>query len=281
MKNTTGNKSLQTNFKQQTMLLLTLSLLFGLGWSLGLAATNSLPILWLRTTFEFIFIGLTGFQGLFIFLLYGVRLRNIRRVWLKWIYTIGGQRSKAASLELSAYSIAGARRKQPTYNLGTYQTASSYINSSSSSDNKVKPVSFRLSPTGTGALSPDLKVVPSPSSDSSLGQITESTIKEKVEDTEKCQLSSYLLVPSPSSDSSLGGQITKLTVKERVKDTEKCEPSHYFRVPTPSSDSSLGLILESTIEVKVEDTERSELSPDKTDELNHIEKSNGECKSAV
>ncbi len=186
MKTSTGNKSLQTNFKQQTMLLLTLSLIFGLGWSLGLAATNSLPITWLRSTFEFLFIALTGFQGLFILLLYGVRLRNVRIVWLKWVYTIGGQRSKAASLELGTQSTSGGRQKRPTYQLGSYQTSSGNFNS----DNQVKPISMKLlnmqtSPTTSTCTSPDSKIFtrqPSPEHKSeSPVEITELTIKEKLD----------------------------------------------------------------------------------------------------
>lgn len=116
MKVSTGNQALQSSFKKQVMMLLTLSLLFGLGWSLGLAATNSLPYIWLRTIFEILFIVLTGFQGLFIFILYGLRLHKIRMVWLKWTYVVIGQRSKAARLDISKSTLSTHESRRMRHN---------------------------------------------------------------------------------------------------------------------------------------------------------------------
>ena len=121
MSTSTGNKALQSGYKKQAMLLLTLSLLFGLGWSLGLAATRSLPITALRTIFEFAFIVLTGFQGLYIFLLYGVRLRKVRLIWLKWVYMITFQHSKAARVDFTVSTQSTTGRSRPRV-LGTYDT---------------------------------------------------------------------------------------------------------------------------------------------------------------
>ncbi len=121
MSTSTGNKNLQSSYKKQTMLLLTLSLLFGLGWGFGLAATRSLPITALRTIFEFAFIVLTGFQGLYLFLLYGVRLRKVRLVWLKWIYVITCQHSKAARVDFTVSTQSTTGRSKPRI-LGTYNT---------------------------------------------------------------------------------------------------------------------------------------------------------------
>lgn len=105
---------LQTNPKQQIFMLVTLSLLFGLGWGIGLAATNSFPVQWLRYSFQIIFVVLVSLQGLFFFLVYGVRLLKIRRVWLKWMYIITNQHSKAVLVDsnIRGTNSASLRMKQ-------------------------------------------------------------------------------------------------------------------------------------------------------------------------
>ena len=94
----TGNKELKVNAKKRLLMLITLSLLFGLGWGLGLAGTESLNVQWLRYSFQLCFIVLTGFQGLFLFILYCLRISRVRRIWLKWYYLATGQRDKASTL---------------------------------------------------------------------------------------------------------------------------------------------------------------------------------------
>ena len=102
IKNETGNRSLKASYKRQAVMLITLSILFGLGWGIGLAATNSLEVQWLRYGFQIVFITLTAFQGLFVFILYGLRLQQIRKVWKKWFYIMTNQHVKAAHLDLSS-----------------------------------------------------------------------------------------------------------------------------------------------------------------------------------
>ncbi len=171
MSTSTGNKNLQSSYKKQTMLLLTLSLLFGLGWGFGLAATRSLPITALRTIFEFAFIVLTGFQGLYLFLLYGVRLRKVRLIWLKWMYVITCQHSKAARVDFTVSTQSTSGRSRPRI-LGTYDT---------------KP-SVQLGSFGTQQLSPtqmqkeNYSFTPSPTVPyTNEEDITDQTVKEYLE----------------------------------------------------------------------------------------------------
>ena len=106
----TGNKQLKVNAKKRILMLITLSLLFGLGWGLGLAGTQSLNVQWLRYSFQLCFIVLTGFQGLFLFILYCLRISRVRRVWLKWYYLATGQRDKASTLAFTkSQSMIGHR----------------------------------------------------------------------------------------------------------------------------------------------------------------------------
>lgn len=87
-----ASKSQQMTTKQQFMIALTLSLLFGLGWGVGLLSTQSLyTVTAIRDTFSALFILLTAFQGLFLFLMHCVRSKEVRRQWMIWAYKAAGK----------------------------------------------------------------------------------------------------------------------------------------------------------------------------------------------
>lgn len=80
------------SLKQQLMIAVTLSILFGLGWGIGLPATGVLRAPAVSYTFAAVFIVLTGFQGLFIFLMHCIRSQEVRKEWKKWLYKITGKK---------------------------------------------------------------------------------------------------------------------------------------------------------------------------------------------
>lgn len=98
MSGATGNKKLQLPVRSRLVISFTLSILFGLGWGIGLATTSSIPINFVRYSLQIIFVLLTSFQGLYIFIAYGLRLKKVRLTWLKWFLIIIGQHDKALSL---------------------------------------------------------------------------------------------------------------------------------------------------------------------------------------
>jgi hypothetical protein len=65
-----------------------LAVMFGLGWTLGLAAT-SVPVKEFSLTFQILFSIFVGAQGVLIFFLHGVRNQDIRKLWKKWFTTLG------------------------------------------------------------------------------------------------------------------------------------------------------------------------------------------------
>lgn len=75
-------------FKQQFIIALTLSLLFGLGWGVGLVATSSIPVQAISLSLQIIFIFLTSFQGLLIFVMHCIRSKVARDEWRRWVYVI-------------------------------------------------------------------------------------------------------------------------------------------------------------------------------------------------
>lgn len=83
-----SSKDKRNKLKQQFVIALTLSLLFGLGWGFGFAATTSIPSVPVSVTLQAIFIVLTSFQGLLIFIMHCVRSEEARNVWKGWIHAI-------------------------------------------------------------------------------------------------------------------------------------------------------------------------------------------------
>ncbi|XP_019853770.1 PREDICTED: adhesion G protein-coupled receptor L3-like [Amphimedon queenslandica] len=68
--------------KQQLMIAITLSILFGFGWGLGLLVTEDIyTSKTVRDLIASVFVFLTGFHGLFIFVIYCLRSKEVRFVW--------------------------------------------------------------------------------------------------------------------------------------------------------------------------------------------------------
>ena len=79
-----GNKNYKL-VKQQFIAALSLAVLFGLGWGFGFLSTGAFKeIDPFRRTMEIIFIFLTSFQGLFVFLFQCVYSKAVRDIWVGW-----------------------------------------------------------------------------------------------------------------------------------------------------------------------------------------------------
>ncbi len=77
---------------------ITLSVLFGIGWIIGLAATQRIPNLILASILQFLFIIFTAFHGLFLFIMYSLRLEEARDEWKLWISSIFGMVRKRKTI---------------------------------------------------------------------------------------------------------------------------------------------------------------------------------------
>ena len=105
-----STKNQNMSFKQQFMIALTLSLLFGLGWGVGLLATQSLyTVTAIRDTFAVLFILLTSFQGLFIFIMHCIRSKEVRKEWIKWGYRAVGKEPPSSMTNSSASHFTSRR----------------------------------------------------------------------------------------------------------------------------------------------------------------------------
>ena len=71
---------------QQFMIALMLSVLFGIGWGIGLLATEELESTVVRDLFSSLFVIVTSFHGMLIFILYCVRSKEARKEWRAWFF---------------------------------------------------------------------------------------------------------------------------------------------------------------------------------------------------
>ena len=120
----TAPKGMKTRLKQRLIIVVTLSLLLGLGWGLGIPATEGIDNLVVRTTFQIVFIFLTAFQGLFIFIMHCVRVPDARKVWRYWFSKMTFHSEAAYSKStLSRSGAAGFVYKETTNKAGTLTTS--------------------------------------------------------------------------------------------------------------------------------------------------------------
>lgn len=99
------------SFIQQLMIAVTLSVLFGLGWGLGLMVSGVLfTSAIVRNIFAVTFILLTGFQGLFIFIMHCLRSPEVRKEWRRWIFRVTGIRKFEPPSSMTNSSVVQRRR---------------------------------------------------------------------------------------------------------------------------------------------------------------------------
>ena len=78
--------------KQQLIIAMTLSSLFGLGWGIGLLATQDIySNKAAHDTVAALFILATTFHGVFIFIMHCLRSEKIKNVWKKWFFGVTGR----------------------------------------------------------------------------------------------------------------------------------------------------------------------------------------------
>ena len=88
---TKNNKNI-TFVRQQLIITVTLSILLGLGWGIGLLATQDIHSnKTVRDLFAALFVITTAFHGLFIFIMHCLRSKEVRNTWKRWFYGATGK----------------------------------------------------------------------------------------------------------------------------------------------------------------------------------------------
>ena len=93
--------------KENFMIALGLSLLFGMGWAIGLLATSDLPDA-VRYPAEWVFTLTTAFLGVYLFVLHVLKSQEARRLWKRWLL---------------------CQRKRAAYGMSTSNTSKSHLTS--------------------------------------------------------------------------------------------------------------------------------------------------------
>ena len=108
------DKGKKSFFYQQLIIVTTLSILFGLGWGIGLFATQDIHTnKTIRDLFAALFVILTAFHGLFIFIMHCLRSKEVRNTWKQWVFNVTGK-------DISQFSSSTLPRKhQKRYHIGT------------------------------------------------------------------------------------------------------------------------------------------------------------------
>ena len=94
LSNTKRKDTKMQSFKKNLLIAVTLAVLFGPGWGLGLLVTEKVyDNKTQRDLFASLFVILTAFHGLFIFLVHCVRSREVRNVWKQIFFSIFNKNS--------------------------------------------------------------------------------------------------------------------------------------------------------------------------------------------
>ena len=115
--------------RQKVVIALTLSLVFGLGWGLGLLATST-RVIGITFGFQVIFTLLVGAQGLLMLIFHGFHNEKAREVWKQWLNFVTCRHKKAygsgasTSDTMKRSTFPGTRKSAPStstvsYSLGT------------------------------------------------------------------------------------------------------------------------------------------------------------------
>ena len=115
--------------RQKVVIALTLSLVFGLGWGLGLLATST-RVIGITIGFQVIFTLFVGAQGLLMLIFHGFRSEKAREVWKQWFYfvtrrhkkTYGSGASTSDTMKRSTFPGSGKSAPSTStvsYSLGT------------------------------------------------------------------------------------------------------------------------------------------------------------------
>ena len=114
---TQKDKKTISNFKQQLIIAMTLSSLFGLGWGIGLLATQDIySNKTVHDTVAALFILATTFHGVLIFIMHCLRSEKIKNVWKKWFFDVTGREFGMRSHESNRASLSGNKLRSVSVN---------------------------------------------------------------------------------------------------------------------------------------------------------------------
>ena len=119
--------------KQNLIAAIMLSVLFGLGWGIGLFATNGISTVALRDLFTVLFILCTAFQGVMVFCLQTLRSKEVRKTWKRFFFRATGQKYIDNEATSSSTGALYRRNRKGTESSTPQHVSAAYDGSSKSS----------------------------------------------------------------------------------------------------------------------------------------------------
>ena len=104
----TQDKSKYEQAKKNFTIAVTLAVIFGLGWGIGLASTHHIPVRGISLAFQILFSILVCSQGILIFVFHGIRNQDVRNLWKQGFTRLGGQSLVDNVMLLTKSSSAGS-----------------------------------------------------------------------------------------------------------------------------------------------------------------------------
>lgn len=136
------SKTAAKNIKQNLVVATGLSILFGLGWGIGLTATSS-DIKEVTFAFQVLFSIFVGSQGVLIFLFHGIRSPQFRKVWLS-VFSLKSKQ-KAFSLSSKHPKKQSGLSTSSSYNLATLTATGTLPSDSSKYEYNTQNIQLALS----------------------------------------------------------------------------------------------------------------------------------------
>ena len=168
------NDKLKKSFVcQQLVIITTLSILFGLGWGIGLFATQDIHTnKTVQDLFAAFFVILTAFHGLFIFIMHCLRSKEVRYTWKQWVFIVTGK-------DISRFSSSTFSRKhKKQYDIGVANSEGNSLGKSSY-DSNVTLQSYKQKPLSSPV---DILIVENREVEMESGTLSETTITKSFPD---------------------------------------------------------------------------------------------------
>ena len=137
-----SSKETFRKLKENFMIALGLSLLFGIGWAVGLLASSDLPSA-VRYPAEWVFTLTTAFLGVYLFVLYVLRYPEAHRLWKRW-FLCQCNRKKGVLFSSSNIQPARTTLKERKNTVSMMEGWSTKRTLSSSQTTHLQPVNLKL-----------------------------------------------------------------------------------------------------------------------------------------
>lgn len=125
-------------FKQQFLIAVTLSILFGLGWGIGLLATQDIHTnKTVRDLFAALFVLTTAFYGVFIFIVRCVRSQEVRNTWKQFFLCVTGKDINELTSSITSHiqhkwDVSGLEKKTTLREVQFSSEAGKYVSTETS-----------------------------------------------------------------------------------------------------------------------------------------------------